>query len=244
MSICRTTISARSLQCLAAPIALSSPVRQGEHFTVATSIVGSRTFPSWQRAMRRSDLMDDPRFSTAAARRLNFGALHQIIQSWMLTFPDMATLDAQFGRGQDSDGRNPLDQGTHEVGLERLLGRGPTRFEPQRRRIQIAGPPLAFFQGRADPDRDTGFPGEHNREVFAELGVSEPELQRLSEAGVLVTHHRVLVPDVAAKPRESRGRRPDRVPLWASPGEGIRPSKRGWLKQGSPAINDRELQRQ
>jgi hypothetical protein len=29
-------------------------------------------------------------------RRLNFGALHQIIQSWMLTFPDMATLDAQF----------------------------------------------------------------------------------------------------------------------------------------------------
>src|SRR6266446_5101204 len=69
---------------------------QGEHFTVATSIIGSRTFPSWLRAMRRVDLMDDPRFSSAAARRLNFGALHQIIQSWILTFPDMATLDAQF----------------------------------------------------------------------------------------------------------------------------------------------------
>ena len=69
---------------------------QGEHFTVATSIVGSRTFPSWLRAMRRADLMDDPRFASAAARRLNFGALHQIIQSWILTFPDMATLDAQF----------------------------------------------------------------------------------------------------------------------------------------------------
>ena len=41
---------------------------QGEHFTVATSIIGSRTFPSWLRAMRRSDLMDDPRFSSAAAR--------------------------------------------------------------------------------------------------------------------------------------------------------------------------------
>src|SRR5437899_1815230 len=69
---------------------------QGEHFTVATSIVGSRTFPSWLRAMRRVDLMDDPRFASAAARRLNFGALHQIIQSWILTFPDMAMLDAQF----------------------------------------------------------------------------------------------------------------------------------------------------
>jgi hypothetical protein len=46
--------------------------------------------------MRRVDLLDDQRFSSAAARRLNFGVLHQIIQSWILTFPDMATLDAQF----------------------------------------------------------------------------------------------------------------------------------------------------
>jgi crotonobetainyl-CoA:carnitine CoA-transferase CaiB-like acyl-CoA transferase len=28
---------------------------RGEHFTVATSIIGSRTFPSWLRAMRRLD---------------------------------------------------------------------------------------------------------------------------------------------------------------------------------------------
>src|SRR5260370_8261957 len=60
---------------------------QGEHFTVATSIVGSRTFPSWLRAMRRADLRDDPRFSSAAARRPNFAALHQIIHTRMLTFP-------------------------------------------------------------------------------------------------------------------------------------------------------------
>ena len=69
---------------------------QGEHFTVATSIVGSRTFPSWLRAMRRVDLMEDPRFSSAAGRRLNFGALHQSSNPGCLTFPDMATLDAQF----------------------------------------------------------------------------------------------------------------------------------------------------
>jgi len=30
-------------------------------------------------------------------------------------------------------------------------------------------------------------------------------LHEFSEAGVLVTHHRVLVPEVAAKPRESAG---------------------------------------
>src|SRR5712671_4445075 len=58
----------------------------GENFTVATSLVGSRTFPSWLRAMRRADLADDPRFATAAARRANFPELHRIVQNWIRTF--------------------------------------------------------------------------------------------------------------------------------------------------------------
>jgi crotonobetainyl-CoA:carnitine CoA-transferase CaiB-like acyl-CoA transferase len=45
----------------------------GEQFTVATSLVGSRTFPSYLRAMRRADLADDPRFATAAARQAHQG---------------------------------------------------------------------------------------------------------------------------------------------------------------------------
>jgi crotonobetainyl-CoA:carnitine CoA-transferase CaiB-like acyl-CoA transferase len=67
----------------------------GEHFTVATSLVGSCTFPSWLRAMRRADLADDPRFATAAARRTNFAELHRIVQNWILTFADVGALDAQ-----------------------------------------------------------------------------------------------------------------------------------------------------
>ena len=67
----------------------------GEHFTVATSLVGSRTFPSYLRAMRRADLADDPRFATAAARRANFAELHRIVQTWILTFADVGALDAQ-----------------------------------------------------------------------------------------------------------------------------------------------------
>jgi len=67
----------------------------GEHFTVATSLVGSCTFPSYLRAMRRADLADDPRFATAAARRANFAELHRIVQNWILTFADVGALDAQ-----------------------------------------------------------------------------------------------------------------------------------------------------
>src|ERR1700730_4332055 len=67
----------------------------GEHFTVATSLVGSRTFPLYLRAMRRADLADDPRFATAAARKAHFTALHHIVQTWILTFSDIGALDAQ-----------------------------------------------------------------------------------------------------------------------------------------------------
>src|SRR4029450_617370 len=45
---------------------------QGEHFTVATSIIGSLTFPSWLRAMRRRDFVEHAPVCSGAARRLNF----------------------------------------------------------------------------------------------------------------------------------------------------------------------------
>ncbi len=41
--------------------------------------------------------------------------------------------------------------------------------------------------------------------MFRELGVSEAELQKLSETGVLVSHRRVLEPEAAVKPREPAG---------------------------------------
>src|SRR5260370_10634342 len=43
------------------------PGPDGQEFTVPTTTAGSRTSPSWMRAMRRADLIDDPRFAPAAA---------------------------------------------------------------------------------------------------------------------------------------------------------------------------------
>jgi crotonobetainyl-CoA:carnitine CoA-transferase CaiB-like acyl-CoA transferase len=178
---------------------------QGEHFTVATSIIGSRTFPSWLRAMRRVDLMDDPRFSSAAARRLNFGALHQIIQSWMLTFPDMATLDAQFDEAKIAMG---------EIRSIKELSKsdwsdywGAIQLVPDRSggEYKLPGRPWHFSRDELTPIGTPAFQGEHNREVFRELGVSEAELQSLSEAGVLVAHHRALEPESLPKSPEAPG---------------------------------------
>ena len=143
--------------------------------------------------------------STAAARRLNFGALHQIIQSWMLTFPDMATLDAQFDEAKIAMGEirsikelTKSDWSDYWGAVQLVSNRSGGEYK-------LPGRPWHFSRDELTPIGTPAFQGEHNREVFAELGVSEPELQRLSEAGVLVTHRRVPVPEVAAEPRESAG---------------------------------------
>ncbi len=163
---------------------------QGEFFTVATSVVGSRTFPSWLRAMRRVDLLEDPRFSSAAARRANFGALHQIIQDWMRTFPDMATLDAQLDEAKIAMGqiRSVNDLASSEWSdYWGAVQQVPDRSGGEYR---LPGRPWRFSAESLPPAGTPAFQGEHNVEVFRELGVSEEELRRLADSGVLVAHPR------------------------------------------------------
>ena len=172
---------------------------QGEFFTVATSIVGSRTFPSWLRAMRRVDLLTDPRFSTAAARRANFGALHQIIQAWMRTFPDMATLDAQLDEAKIAMGqiRSLKDLASSEWSdywgaVQQVPDRSGCEY-------RLPGRPWRFSADDLPPAGTPAFQGEHNVEVFRELGVTEAELKRLADSGVLVTHPRAAAEESATK---------------------------------------------
>lgn len=174
----------------------------GEHFTVATSIVGSRTFPSWLRAMRRVDLMDDPRFSSAAARRLNFGALHQIIQSWMLTFPDMATLDAQFDEAKIAMGE--IRSTKELIKSEWSEYWGAVQHVPDRSggEYHLPGRPWHFSGDELTPIGAPAFQGEHNYAVFSELGIPDAELKRLVEAGVLVSHPRASQSEPSVKAKE------------------------------------------
>jgi crotonobetainyl-CoA:carnitine CoA-transferase CaiB-like acyl-CoA transferase len=174
---------------------------QGEHFTVATSIVGSRTFPSWLRAMRRVDLLEDPRFATAAARRLNFGALHQIIQRWILTFPDMATLDAQFDEAKIAMGEIRSVKELAASEWSEYWGAVQPVSDRSGGEYRLPGRPWQFSAEELTPIGTPAFQGEHNFSVFGELGVSESEMRRLAEAGVLVTHPRAREAEVAVKPQ-------------------------------------------
>jgi crotonobetainyl-CoA:carnitine CoA-transferase CaiB-like acyl-CoA transferase len=67
----------------------------GETFVSPMSLVGSMSFPAYLAVMRRPDLEDDPRFLTPELRAQHREEIHTMVQQWMWTFPDMASLEAQ-----------------------------------------------------------------------------------------------------------------------------------------------------
>jgi crotonobetainyl-CoA:carnitine CoA-transferase CaiB-like acyl-CoA transferase len=149
--------------------------------------------------MRRVDLMEDPRFSSAAARRLNFGALHQIIQSWMLTFPDMATLDAQFDEAKIAMGEIRSTKELIKSEWSEYWGAVQHVSDRSGGEYRLPGRPWHFSGEQLTPIGTPAFQGEHNDAVFSELGISEKELSRLTEAGVLVAHPRASQPEPSVK---------------------------------------------
>src|SRR5712671_1249910 len=159
----------------------------GENFTVATSLVGSRTFPSWLRGMRRADLADDPRFATAAARRANFAELHRIVQIWILTFADISALDAQLDEAKIAFGEVRSLKQLSEMEWAEYWGAVQEVSDRNGGSYRLSGRPWRFSGEKLDPLGEPAFQGEHNREVFAELGLGEAEIDGYAASGALVS---------------------------------------------------------
>jgi crotonobetainyl-CoA:carnitine CoA-transferase CaiB-like acyl-CoA transferase len=169
----------------------------GEHFTVATSLVGSRTFPSYLRAMRRADLADDPRFATAAARRGHFAELHHIVQTWILTFHDIGALDAQLDEAKIALGEMRSLRQLSETEWAEYWGADQKVSDRNGGIYRRPGRPWRFSREKLEPLGDPAFQGEHNRAVFGELGLSKGEIDRYIASGALVS---VTVPTPTIPP--------------------------------------------
>ena len=120
----------------------------GKRFISPVSLVSSLSFPFYLAAMRRPDLAADPRFGTPQDRRRNLEALQEIVQRWIWSFTDMASLEAQ------------LDEAKIPIGSLRDISEfaqtewatlwGATRTVPNGAggRITVPRAPLALHQCR------------------------------------------------------------------------------------------------
>jgi crotonobetainyl-CoA:carnitine CoA-transferase CaiB-like acyl-CoA transferase len=165
---------------------------QGQTFVSPMSLVGSLTFPFYLSAMRRPDLADDPRFATPELREQNYAALHGIVQTWIWTFDDMASLDAQFDEAKIATGQ------VREIGEladSEWAGQwGATREVSDRSggRIRIPGAPWHFSADAAERrPQHPATQGEHNAEILKELGFDDATITDLVARAALVQPSRL-----------------------------------------------------
>lgn len=159
----------------------------GEIITIATSIVSSLTFPFYVAAMRRADLVTDPRFATPEARAQHLAVLHDIVQKWILTFPTLETLDAQLDEAKLAFGVVRSVKEFAQSEWAQWWGAIDEVDDRNGGSARIPGRPWHFS---GDPLEHPGVPafrGEHNREVLTELGYPPEAIDLMTLAGALTS---------------------------------------------------------
>jgi CoA:oxalate CoA-transferase len=150
--------------------------------------------------MKMPALLDDPRFSTAPARRDNNAALKPIIEGWLQRFPSReAAIEAL------EAGRIPC---APVLTLHEAIAHPHLRERETVRRVkdrligdfEIPGPPARFSRWRVKKSPSAPLLGEHNRQVLRDLlSLSDAEIAALYAEHVLV--HDELLDTVSPESR-------------------------------------------
>jgi CoA:oxalate CoA-transferase len=175
------------------PLALSAPespvieLPDGRKITIAASPVSTFVFQRYCAMMRRNDLLLDPRFINAQFRRKNWSELLDEIRAWVLTFRTIEDLEAQVSEAGLAVGtiRTVSEIAESEWSTER----GAIREVDDRSggTARVPAPPWIFGQCELPDAGLPPFQGEHNSEVLSEIGVTNEEIARLQDAGILVS---------------------------------------------------------
>ena len=159
----------------------------GELFASPMSLVGSMSFPLYLAAMRRADLANDPRFLTPELRLRHLDELKRLVQDWILTFGDMAALDAQMDEAKIATGQVRTVREFADGDWSSAWKAIRTVSASTGQKYRIPGRRW-HFAGIIEPDEDQMVPrqGENNIEVLTELGFDDAQIAELVRAGATV----------------------------------------------------------
>jgi crotonobetainyl-CoA:carnitine CoA-transferase CaiB-like acyl-CoA transferase len=152
------------------PLATSaSPLlktRSGRTVSVAFDPAARGPFAQWQRAMNRPDLATDPRFADDDVRRMNRAQLVELIQSWVMEFPDLTSLEAALAKAKLVMGvvRSVTEAGQTPWAKERgavveVSDRGGGT-------LKLPNSPWRFSKADSGVRGVPAYRGEHNREIL------------------------------------------------------------------------------
>jgi CoA:oxalate CoA-transferase len=143
-------------------------------------------FAALCRAMGRPELGTDPRFSTVGARAANLAEITGIIQGWLDSQPDDATILRKL-----EEKRIPV---APILSIEEAVNHPHLRERRTVRKIRdriigeydIPGVPLRFSDFPTELELQAPLLGEHNAEILGRLGYSADRIGELEKAGVLM----------------------------------------------------------
>ncbi len=143
-------------------------------------------FAALCRTMGRPELATDPRFSTVGARAANLAEITGIIQAWLDSQPDDATILRKL-----EENRIPV---APILSVEEAVNHPHLRERRTVRKIRdriigeydIPGVPLRFSDFPTELELQAPFLGEHNAEILGRLGYSADRISELEKAGILV----------------------------------------------------------
>jgi len=158
------------------------PTADGKYVCI---VAGSdANFARLCKAMDRSDLVDEPRFARLADRAANGDEINGIVADWTKSLPATEI--------EERCVANDVPVATAYTATEIF---GDPHFEARGDLITVDDPVLGPLRQQAPVPRrvgedllvPSGAPrlGEHTREVLGALGVSDAELDRLAQEGVL-----------------------------------------------------------
>ena len=160
------------------------------------------SFPAWCVAMRRPDLASDERFVTREARNANRSAMLALFQEFAATFTRFDEFESALAGARLAVGEmKPLtDVGSARWAEERdaLVDVGDGDSGP----LRLPRSPFRFSAASAGTTGRPAWQGEHNRAVLREvLGLTDADVDRLEQDGVLVSRRPRAAPDVGSAPR-------------------------------------------
>jgi crotonobetainyl-CoA:carnitine CoA-transferase CaiB-like acyl-CoA transferase len=190
--LCVNEHGATNLTGLTEPLPLAtsaSPLlktRGGRTVSVAFDPTARGPFAQWLRAMNRPDLASDPRFAEEETRRANRDQLTGLIQEWVMTFPDLKSLEAALTKAKLVMGvvRSVAEAGQTDWAKERgavveVSDRGGGT-------LKLPNSPWRFSKADTGVRGEPAYRGEHNREVLRDwLSLDDARLTALEEQQVL-----------------------------------------------------------
>jgi crotonobetainyl-CoA:carnitine CoA-transferase CaiB-like acyl-CoA transferase len=157
----------------------------GEDEWVAVAVRDDADWAAAAEVIGRPELVDDPRFATAAARLANHDAFDEVLRQWTVSLGPDEAAEALRGRGVPAE---RLLTGDRMYDVDQLDARGFYTDLDHRLsgRQRFPGWPFRITPGPSQHHRaPSPTLGQHNAEVLSALGLSEADIAALREQQVI-----------------------------------------------------------